>query len=139
MEPDAVHFLEWLKGNWGWVVSAFCIFFEISPIKLHPITSLCKWIGDKLTSGIKKDIADLRQDVDMGRIANIKSTVLDFANSCRNGRKHSKEEFTNILTENGEYERLVKKYGLKNDVYREDFNFILEIYRNCLHNNSFLA
>ena len=139
MEQTTVPILEWLKGNWGWVISAFCVFFEITPIKLHPISAICKWIGDRLTSTIKKDIADLRKDVDMARIAGIKAIVLDFANSCRNGRKHSKEEFTNILSENSEYERLVKKYDLKNDVYREDFNFILEIYRECLHKNSFLA
>lgn len=130
---------KWLENNWGWLIAIFSIFFEIAPIKLHPISWVCNWIGSKLTNDIKNDISDLRYTVDMNRIANIKANILDFANSCRNGRRHSREEFTYMLTENNEYETLIKKYNLKNDVYKEDFNFILEIYRECMRNNNFLA
>lgn len=131
--------LGWLKGNWGWLITAFCVFFEITPIKLHPITAVCNWIGAKLTNDIKKDISDLRYTIDMNRIASIKAHVLHFANSCRNGRSHSKEEFMNIMNENNEYEALIKKYDIRNHVYKEDYDFVVEKYRECLRNNSFLA
>jgi hypothetical protein len=131
--------LSWLHSNWGWLITAFCVFFEIAPIKLHPITFVCNWVGKKLTNDIKNDISDLRYTVDMNRIASIKANVLQFANSCRNGRGHSKEEFMNIMNENNEYEALIKKYDIRNHVYKEDYAFVVEKYRECMHNNSFLA
>lgn len=149
--------LNWLSNNWGWVITVFCTLFEVLPIKISPITSVCRWIGKRLTSDIKHDIRDMkvtsmdrynelkkeneniRYAIDMQRIANIKALILDFANSCRNGRKHSKEEFTYILSENNEYEALIKKHNIINNVYKEDFAYIKEIYHECLRENKFLA
>lgn len=128
----------WLGGNWGWVIAVFCVFFEIAPIKLHPISAFLGWLGKKLTGDIRKDIADLREDVDRQRMANIRSLVLDFSNSCLNGRKHTKEEFDHVIAENHHYEAMVKKYGISNDVYTEAYAYILRIYRKCLDRHSFL-
>lgn len=155
---EVVHpFLSWLEGHWGWLVGAFCVFFEIAPIKLHPITSVLNWLGRKLTNEIRTDIADLKKDtdanyatlekrlennekaIDMQRMANIKAIVLDFANTCRNGHKHTKEQFDYVLSENGVYETLIEKYNIKNDVYKEDYKFIKKIYQECLTENNFLA
>ena len=149
--------LDWLSANWGWVIAISSVLFEITPIKFNPISFICNWVGKRITAGIKNDIDELKRNtdaqydelkneisttqkaVDMQRIANIKSIILDFANSCRNGRKHSKEEFTYILSENNEYEELIKKYHLINNVYTEDFAYIKEIYRECMRENKFLA
>lgn len=148
--------LSWLGGNWGWAVAVFCLFFEIAPIKLHPISFALSWLGKKLTSGIQQDIASLKQDtdanfaamearlaenekaVDMQRIAGIRSMVLDFSNSCLNGRKHTKEEFDHILAENKTYEELVHKYKIENEVYSESYSYIKRIYRKCLDGHKFL-
>ena len=107
-----------LGNNWGWILAAFSVLFEITPIKIHPITSLLRWIGKRLTGDIRQDIADLREDVDMQRLSSIRSLVLDFSNSCLNGRKHTKEEFDHILEENKNYMKLVDKYKdkIENDV-----------------------
>lgn len=128
----------WLGGNWGWVIAIFCVFFEIAPIKLHPITWLLGWLGKKLTGDIRKDIADLREDVDRQRMSTIRSLVLDFSNSCLNGRLHTKEEFDHVIAENGNYEDLVIKYKEKNEVYTEAYSYILRTYRKCLDGHKFL-
>ena len=130
---------KWLGGNWGWVIALFCVFFEIAPIKLHPISAALAWLGKKLTGDIRKDIADLREDVDSQRMANIRSMVLDFSNSCMNGRRHTKEEFDHVIAENHTYESLVAKYGISNDVYTEAYEYILRVYRKCLDNHKFLS
>ena len=130
---------EWLGGNWGWVIAVFCVFFEIAPIKLHPISSFLSWLGKKLTGDIRKDIADLREDVDRQRMSTIRSLVLDFSNTCLNGRKHTKEEFDHIIAENHNYEKLVAKYGISNDVYTEAYAYILRVYRKCLDGHMFLS
>lgn len=157
MEEAILKALQWLEGHWGWVVGVFCVFFEVAPIKIHPITSMLSWLGRKLTDEIRKDIAELKKDtdanyvalekrladnekaLDMQRMANIKTLVLDFANTCRNGHRHTKEEFDYVLSENGVYETLVEKYNIKNDVYKEDYKYVKKIYQECLDQNNFLA
>lgn len=130
---------EWLGGNWGWVITVFCIFFEIAPIKLHPISAVLGWLGKRLTGDLRKDIADLREDVDKQRMSTIRSLVLDFSNTCLNGRRHTKEEFDHIIAENHNYEKLVEKYEVSNDVYTEAYAYILRTYRQCLDKHSFLS
>lgn len=130
---------QFLGNNWGWIVSAFLILFEVTPIKIHPITSILGWIGKKLNGSLKQDIADLRKDVDEQRMSSIRSLVLDFSNSCLNGRKHTKEEFDHILEENKTYERLVARYEIDNDVYKEAIAYIKRIYRKRLDKRDFLS
>ena len=75
---------------------------------------------------------------DMQTVQTIRSHILDFANSCFNKRKHTKQEFENIIDENSKYEELVEKYGIKNNVYKEDYEFILKVYHKCQEEGSFL-
>jgi RNA processing factor Prp31 len=75
---------------------------------------------------------------DMQTVQTIRSHILDFANSCFNKRRHTKREFENIIDENSTYEELVEKYGIKNNVYKEDYDFILKIYHRCQEEGSFL-
>lgn len=129
---------EWLGGNWGWVILAFCTVFEIAPVKLHPVTAILGWIGKRLTGDIREDLNKLRKDVDQQRISTIRSEILDFGNSCINGRKHTKEEFDYIIAENSAYEEIVEKYEIDNDVYRETYGYILRLYRRLLDEGKFL-
>lgn len=139
MEKALSPFMGWLGGNWGWVIALFCVFFEIAPIKIHPISFALSWLGKKLTGDIRKDIADLREDVDRQRMANIRSLVLDFSNSCLNGKKHTKEEFDHVISENHVYEDLVRRYNLRNEVYSEAYDYIKRIYRKRLDRRDFLT
>ena len=88
---------------------------------------------------LKTRLDAMEKSNDMQSVRQIKGHVLDFANSCRNGRKHTIEDFKNILAENDEYEALVEKYKLKNNFYTEDIKFIKEVYQKCSRENSFLA
>lgn len=160
MEDFGKFVLEWLGSNWGWVVVILSVFVEIVPVKLHPLSALMRWIGKKLNGEVREDIKDIRKDIKNlderidkldnrldeqekelaeFRISCIKRHVLDFANSCRHGEGHTKEDFANLMAENSEYEVLVKKLEKTNDVYTADFEFIKAKYRECQENNSFLA
>ncbi len=132
-------FAKWVGGNWGWIIAALSVLFEITPIKLHPVTAVLRWIGNKLTGDIRQDIADLRRDVDEQRMSGIRSLVLDFSNSCLNGTKHTKEEFDHIIEENKTYEELVKKYEIQNEVYKEAYAYIKRIYRKRMDKRDFLS
>lgn len=75
---------------------------------------------------------------DMQTIQTIRAHILDFANSCFNKRKHTKREFENIIDENSRYEQLIEKYEIKNNVYKEDYEFIIKVYHKCQEEGSFL-
>lgn len=164
MEDFGKLVLDWLGSNWVWVAVILSVFFEVVPIKLSPLS----WIGSLLFKGTnvrfdklekdmaerfdktekdmaerfdktEKDIAKLERKQNEIRVACIKRHVLDFANACRRGVGHSKEDFANLMKENGEYEKLVEELEITNDVYTADFEFIKAKYRECQENNSFLA
>ena len=87
---------------------------------------------------LKRELDEMKKSNDMQTVRQIKAHVLDFANSCMNKRRHSKQDFENIIEENAQYEALVKKYRLKNKVYEEDYAFVMKCYHECQENNSFL-
>lgn len=87
---------------------------------------------------LSRHLNELEKSNDMQTIRQIKVHVLDFANSCMNHGKHTKKDFDNIIDENTQYEQLVKKYNLQNDVYKEDFAYIMKTYHYCQDNNAFL-
>lgn len=87
---------------------------------------------------LKSRISDMELSNDMQTVRQIKAHVLDFANSCLNHRKHTKKDFDNIIKENEEYESLCEKHHLKNDVYKEDFAYIMKIYHACQDKDNFL-
>ena len=88
---------------------------------------------------LKKRMDGMEKSNDMQTVRQIRAHVLDFANSCMNKRRHTKNEFETIIKENTDYEVLVKKYRLKNDVYKEDYEFIMKCYHECQNNGSFLG
>lgn len=183
-------FTQWTAGQIGMgvagVIFVLSLFFEFSKIKLSPFTALFKWIGDRITAGLRADIADLKKTTDdkfaemkkdtderMNRLedavaqirekniqsddkfqkqlaeieerqdlqmaSRIKAHVLNFSRQCRNGEKHSIEDFKNLFQENLEYSQLVAKHGWVNDVYKHDFAFIERVYDECNANNDFLG
>lgn len=87
---------------------------------------------------LKNRLNEMERSNDMQTVRQIKAHVLDFANACLNHRRHTKQEFDSVIKENEEYEELVKKYDLKNNVYDEDYKYILKIYHRCQDENSFL-
>ena len=88
---------------------------------------------------LKTELETLKQDVDLNAMDVIRSEVLDFANSCRNGRRHSKEEYNHIVELNDKYEVLRDKHKIKNGVYAADYAFIVRERDRCQSENSFLA
>ena len=87
---------------------------------------------------LDKRLREIELNQDHMAAARIKNHVLTFSRRCRNGEKHTKEDFMNLIEENVEYERLVQKHGWKNDVYKEDYTYFLEEYRRCIRENDFL-
>ena len=121
--------LEWLAGNWGLAVIASLGLVEFTPIKINPLSKLLKWVGDKVNGEMIKRIDKLEQNVDTNEMDRIRWEVLDFANSCRNGRKHTKDEFEHIITLVKKYENLLEKCGKENGVFELEYEYIKQLYQ----------
>lgn len=137
---------EWLGGNWGWVLAVFCLFFEITPIKLHPISSLVNWIGKAITKDIAGRITTLQDEVKDIRLQRmedekdrIRYEVLSFANSCRNHQRHTRDEYMHIIAVNDKYEKLLKETDDTNGVFKEEYEYIKNLYKKCQLENDFLV
>lgn len=125
------------------VVLSTCI--EIAPIKINPLSLLFKWIGDIINKDIKEQLQsvstqldDVSDRIDKIEINDTRSTILDFANSCMNERKHTKEEFDHIIDLHTEYEEKIAEKGMKNGRVDLAFKYISELYMRCQKEDSFL-
>lgn len=145
-------FLYWMGDHWAQTAVLLSLVVQISPIKCNPWTALLSWIGRVITrdvmrevEGIKADLADVRRqqkqqqlEQDENEMDRIRSEVLDFANSCRNKRRHTKEEFDHIFDLNDKYKALLEKNGQQNGRFEEAFAYICTLYRKCMDENDFL-
>lgn len=73
---------------------------------------------------IEKDIIELR-------VQSQRNEILDFANSCRNGRRHTVEEFNNIMDMIQRYEDICKKYDwIKNGKTPQAIAYLNRLYQD---------
>ena len=127
--------VEWILAHWSFCAFVLVAFVQITPgIKVNPLG----WIGGLLFGGIRKEIASIRVLIDENEKDRIRWEVLDFANSCRNGRRHTKDEFQHIITLNGKYKVLLKKTNDENGVFDAEFEYIKDLYRERQVKNDFL-
>lgn len=127
------------------IVVFLSIFIEITPIKINPISAIFKWIGEVTNKDIKEKLNsmsikmdDVSKRIDIIEINDMRSTILDFANSCMNQRKHTKEEFEHIIDLHTQYEEKISEKGIKNGRMELAFKYISDLYTRCLNENSFL-
>ena len=144
MEPEQI--IQWISSNIIQILIILSIFIQISPIKWNPISSFVKWFGKLITEDIKGQIDDLTETVnDIQKQVNenekdrIRWEILDFANSCRNGKLHTKEEFKHIIELNDKYKNLLVITDDKNGVFEADYEFIKKLYAERLEKNDFLS
>lgn len=136
---------QWV-GNNLWVILLLLSFVvQITPIKINPWSALFKWIGRTITGDACSKIDNLVEKVDKidrdvmsNEKDRIRWEILDFANSCRNNRRHTRDEFQHIVELHDKYLRLLKKTGDKNGVFKVEYEYIEKIYAERLEKNDFL-
>ena len=146
--PDtitATQVWDWICHHIAYIIVILSLFIEITPIKFNPWSRIIKWFGDKLNheSNQKIDslttvVKNLEQEIDENEKDRIRWEILDFANSCRNGIKHTKDEFQHIITLNDKYKRLLSKTHDVNGVFDSEYAYIQELYTERQKKNDFL-
>ncbi len=134
-----------LAGLGALAVGALSVFVEIAPIKLSPVSALLGWIGKRINKGISEQVAaqerkldELYDTIDKNEIDRIRWEILNFANSCRNGVKHTQDQFEHIIALHGKYVSTIKARRLTNGLIDVQYDYIKALYRQCLEKNSFI-
>lgn len=153
---------EWIR-NIASIVAVLSFVIEFTPIKLHPLTFVCRKLGgafnkelnekidnlNKEVNDLKKDLLEtetsLKEKIDSNdrkqsirHMKNLRSEILSFSSSCMHRERHTKNEFENFFDNHEEYENLISELGMTNGVVDEEFEFTKEVYHDCLIHDSFL-
>lgn len=162
MQEIIKHSWEIVASTLG-IISTLSVIIEISPIKIHPLSSITSKLGRALTKDLRQEMSNLSTQVndistslvtteenlnkriDANRreateryIKQLRKEILDFSNSCMNNVHHTKDEFEHIIEAHEEYEELIEKLNLTNGRVELEFDFIQEVYKKCLMENSFI-
>ena len=137
--------VEWIGKNLWTIIIVVSIFIQITPIKVNPWSALFKWIGKTITGnacskidGLIDKVEKIEKDVKTNEKDRIRWEILDFANSCRNNRKHTRDEFQHIVALNDKYKRLLSETNDTNGVFEVEYNYIQDLYAERLEKNDFL-
>lgn len=92
--------VDWIGNHLWTVIVIISIFIQITPVKINPWSALFKWIGKTITDnacskidGLISKVEKIESDVKNNEKDRIRWEILDFANSCRNNRRHTRDEF----------------------------------------------
>ncbi|MGM9551921.1 MAG: hypothetical protein ACI3XA_06645 [Clostridia bacterium] len=128
------------------------IFVEVSKIKFNPWGTLFDFIGRALNRDVKKELStiqgilknhseslkDIEMLVDMNEIKRIRAEIFAFADSCKIGNRHTEDAFLHIIDIHDDYMELLDKYGMSNGRISMDYEYIMEIYRDCVKKKNLL-
>ncbi len=138
-------FLTWLSSNILQIFIILSVFIQISPIKWNPITSFVKWFGKIITKDLTESVevineitSDIQWQVDENEKDRIRWEILAFANSCRQGILHTKDEFEHVVALNDKYKSLLAITGDKNGVFDAEYDYIYKLYKERQEKNDFL-
>ena len=138
------------------IVVGFSILFEVTPIKFNPVSMFLGWIGKKLNKSVEEKVQKLEQTFDTrldgldskvdelelktddNEIYRLRFEILDFANSCQNGRQHTREEFDHVLDALVRYERIIERRGMKNGQIEQAHRYLERLYQDWCDKNLFL-
>lgn len=114
-----------------------CTIIEIVPIKISPWKWLFTWVGNCINGDMRKDLSELKRDFEETKAQDKRWHILNFANSCRNGKLHSKDEWQHVISEISEYEKYTEEKGITNGVMEEDAKYLRELYHERNLKNDF--
>ena len=134
-----------LAGYAALILGALSTFVEFSRIKINPLSTALRWMGERINGPVmerldkqEKTIADMSETIDGNEIDRIRWEILAFANSCRQGKRHSKDEFDHVISLNAKYHTILDRRHETNGILDLEYAYIIEIYRERQVKNDFL-
>lgn len=131
--------LEFISSNLWSLIVLITAAVEIAPIKVNPWSKIFSWLSEAIVGDLKKDFQEFKRDSEERTANSMRWEILSFANSCRRGQEHSKDEWWHAISQIREYEEYTKLKGIKNGVIEEDSEYLRELYRQRNLKNDFLG
>lgn len=131
-------FLDFLRDNIIFVLLGTVTLIQIAPIKIDPWSFIFKAYRNWMLGDIEEKIDALAQDLLGEKVNTTRWNILDFANSCRQGRQHTREEWEHCITELAWYENYCEKNNIPNGVIEESSKYLRDTYQHRLIKNDFL-
>lgn len=131
-------FLKFVIAHLTEIVLVLSVFVEITPVKINPISTFLRFVGKTINADLKEDVDKLAYKVDENEIDRIRWEILDFANSCRLGKKHTYDEFTHIIDLNTKYHKIIEARNITNGQLDLEYAYIEEIFKLCQLGGKFL-
>ena len=105
---------------------------------------MLKWVGKAINGDIQAQIAEiktevkeLKEDCELKNVDDMRWEILNFANTCRRGTEHSKDEWRHVMTQLAKYEDYTERKGISNGVIEEDSRYLRELYHKHNTKNDF--
>lgn len=135
-----------ITGKAALIIAALSVFFEFTPVKLTPLTTALRWIGEKMNGDVIKKVDSLEQKVDAlkkkqeeERAEDRRVRILRFGDELLHDKRHSKESFDQTLKDISDYEDYCRAHPeFKNDMTVSTTEVIKEQYKKCFKEHSFL-
>lgn len=152
----------WIGHNLWILIIGIPSIIQLTPIKINPWSALIKWIGKLITGdacskidsiteklnkidelvqsvdNLKTDIDNINQEVMINEKDRIRWEILNFANSCHNGRRHTRDEYRHIDKLNHKYIQLLEQTNDTNGEFEVEYEYIKELYAERIRKNDFL-
>ena len=119
---------------WKMIKKFFC---WLSRVSLAPVLKKMDEIDTKVDTALSK-IDTIEKESEIKNANDWRWDILDFFNSARNGRRHSKEEWDHVIDQIKKYERHVEIHGIDNGVLEEASKWLRAEYQEHLRKNDFL-
>lgn len=133
-----------LLGGGGLLVLLTLI--EVAPLKLNPWKALGRGIGRAINGEVLSQVRDLAAELrdlkaDVGEQAAVscRTRILGFGDEVRQGIRHSKDSFDQVLRDIDAYERYCEEHpAFENNVAVLTIQRIKDVYMKLLDKNDFL-
>ena len=153
---ELTEIIDILNRYWGLIVGAFGILgigIERSTwIKINPYSALFEWIGRRINKETRDELSQLSQRVcalqekfdnhiietEEVRFKEIRAKILGFAQSLREGKKHTLKQFEDIFDLYAEYHVYLDKNEFPNGFCDAEYEYIVLKFKECQRYNSFL-
>ena len=140
-----IEYIEMIATNPTVILFGAVTLIEVSPIKIDPWKWLFLQIGNALNSSVREDLyllktqqSELKKELEEHRAQDKRRHILEFANSCRRGEEHDREEWNTVITDIKDYETFVAEKKLNNGVIEETTKYLRELYHDRNVKNDFL-
>lgn len=112
---------------------------QVAPVKINPWSALARAIGRAINGDLIGAVNRVSENVDQNEIDRLRWEILDFSNSCQNGRRHTREEFDHIIKMHEKYEAILKRRNESNGQVDMAYDYIKTLYQKCLIEHDFLS